>query len=222
MGSGLVLGPPSPPHHNLIAGNTPPFIQAIQQNLTDAPIFSLYLRTSANHTISPAGGVITLGAVDKENCHGVIDWIPLSEVGQFKFNLSAVNVGDAWKRTKESTAISESSAATIVGPKNSVKGLAKAVNITYDDDYNMYTVACNATYTPVSFHINSHHYNVTSAVLNIDIGLDGGSGETCMWGIQPDDGEQGNTWVLGTPFMRQFCHSHDMNQTTLGLAKPRR
>jgi len=69
-----------------------------------------------------------------------------------------------------------------------VKHVANALNITYDDDYNMYTLACNATYTPVTFHVHSHHYNVTSTVLNIDIGHDGGSGETCMWGIQPADG----------------------------------
>jgi Eukaryotic aspartyl protease len=80
----------------------------------------------------------------------------------------------------------------------------------------------------VTFAINGHQYNVTSAVLTMDIGL---GGNRCLFGIYPidlsalvssddSDFKVDFSWILGDPFIRAYCHVHDVGNRRLGLAMP--
>lgn len=55
-------------------------------------------------------------------------------------------------------------------------------------------LACNATYDPVTFTLNNTDYNLTSAVLTMDIGL---GSNNCILAMYPQDlTNYGLTWIL--------------------------
>ena len=72
------------------------------------------------------------------------------------------------------------------------------------------------TYDPVTFVINGNEYNLTSAVLTVDMGI---GNNTCVLSTIPLNMEYwGFDWLLGDPFIRQWCHIHDVQNLQQGFA----
>ena len=64
--------------------------------------------------------------------------------------------------------------------------------------------------------INGKEYNLTSSVLTMDTGLNEQRLHICCAGA--DMSEWGIDWILGDPFIRQWCNTHDVQNLQLGLA----
>jgi len=192
----------------------PPLIQAYNQGLLDQPIINVFLDTEGNTESGSqrAGGVFTYGGLDTDNCGDVIDYVPLSSATYYEFNVDSVNVGSTSVNTKKSSAISDTGTSLIIGPTKDVKKITKAVGAKYDSNYGVYLIKCDATYDPITFTINGKAYNLTSTVLNMDVGL-----SKCLFGVYPWD-IGGLDWILGDPFIRQYCNIYDFGQKRVGLS----
>lgn len=77
---------------------------------------------------------------------------------------------------------------------------------------------CDATYPPITLAINGHLYNITSDVLTMDIGLGGNQCLFALWNGGNFSKNFGIDWVLGSPFIRAYCHTYDFGGNRLGLA----
>uniref|UniRef100_A0A915EI79 Peptidase A1 domain-containing protein n=1 Tax=Ditylenchus dipsaci TaxID=166011 RepID=A0A915EI79_9BILA len=81
-----------------------------------------------------------------------------------------------------------------------------------------YNIACNATYAPLVFEANGKKYEISSKFLNVQ----DGNNETCTFGVAGLFGVPFvRTMVLGGPFMRAYCVSHDIQKMKIGFSKPK-
>jgi hypothetical protein len=199
----------------------PPFLNAVQQGLVPQSIFSIYLETESDETAvddAPAGGVFTFGGLDSTNCGSVVDWIDLSTLQFWQFPYDAINVGSKSIDIYGLDVISDSGTSLLIGDYYIVKPIAKAVGAKLNDDYGVYTIKCDATYNPVTFVIHGNSYNLTSSVLNVDIGL---GNNQCLFAAIPVpffSDFMGIDWILGDPFIRQWCAVHDVVNQQIGFA----
>ncbi|KAI1709455.1 eukaryotic aspartyl protease domain-containing protein [Ditylenchus destructor] len=193
----------------------PPLIAAIRQGLLDKPLFTVYLDTEGVNFTNARGGLFTYGGLDSENCASDVNYVKLSSDSWWEFNIDNVNVGKKYKHKKKAAVISDTGTSLIIGPPKIVKKIAKAVGATYNDDYGVYLIDCKATYEPVTFTINKVDYNLTSSVLTMDVGLED---NTCLFGIDAVDFGGGLDWILGDPFIRQYCNVYDIGNKRMGFS----
>ncbi|KAE9411844.1 hypothetical protein Angca_007941, partial [Angiostrongylus cantonensis] len=92
----------------------PPLINAINQNLLDKPLFTVWLQSRRSNIT--AEGLVTYGAIDTKNCGPVIAYEPLSSETFYQFKISAVGMGN-FTHTQVYEAASDSGTTLIGGPK---------------------------------------------------------------------------------------------------------
>ncbi|CAO4380419.1 unnamed protein product [Caenorhabditis nigoni] len=194
---------------------TPPFINAINQNLVDLPVFTVFLEHEGDQN-GVKGGVYTYGGIDSTNCGPVIAYQPLSSATYYQFKMSAIASG-SYRASKGWQVISDTGTSLIGGPKAYVSGLADAVGATWRDDYGVYIIPCNAKIGTVDITIGNQVYNIDSSNTIIPLG-DGSS--NCIFAIFPfSSGGFGPSWILGDPFIRQYCNIYDVGSQRVGFAK---
>ena len=71
----------------------PPIIKAIEQNLLNQPIFTVWLSANEQEMNVPSG-IITYGGIDTDNCNTNFNYYPLNNSEYYKFDLNSVSV---WK-----------------------------------------------------------------------------------------------------------------------------
>jgi len=148
----------------------------------------------------------------------VVAVLLISKDSWWDFQLDSVNVGTAYKHNTKVNVVSDTGTSLLIGQTKTVKGIAKAVGAKWNSDYEVYTIKCDATYTPVTFVINGVKYNLTSAALTMDMGI---GDNKCLFAPYPMDLEDyGLDWILGDPFIRQYCQIYDIGQSRLGFANP--
>jgi len=199
----------------------PPFLNAVQQGLVSQPVFSIYLETEKNESITvdaaPAGGVFTFGGLDSTNCGDVVGWSDLTSLQYWQFAYDSINVGKTAIDINGADVISDSGTSLLIGDYDIVKQIGRAVGATYYPGIGVFLIDCDATYDPLTFVINGNSYNLTSSVLNIDVGF----GNNCLFGAIPAPYLtmfMGIDWILGDPFIRQYCAVHDVANERIGFA----
>ncbi|CAB3396756.1 unnamed protein product [Caenorhabditis bovis] len=193
----------------------PPFINAINQKLVDLPLFTVFLEHEGDQNNVP-GGVYTYGGVDTTNCGPVIAYQKLSSATYYQFKMSAIAAG-SYSAKKGWQVISDTGTSLIGGPKTYVAGLAEAVGATWREDYGVYIIPCSAKIPTVDITIGTHVYSLDSSNTIIPLG-DGSS--NCIFAIFPfRSGGFGPSWILGDPFIRQFCNIYDVGNQQVGFAK---
>jgi len=208
---------------------TPPIIAAIQQGLLAEPLFTAFLDESSNNEYD---GVFTFGAVDTNNCQPVQGWVNLSDAGYWQFQMDGVKVPGKYRSTRNVTAISSTGSGLIIGPPLSVARIAYSVGAEYLEGADAYLISCKSTYT-VTLTIGGQDYSLTEKALSLGSDADSNSNSNyekeegnnevmnCVFGIAPGDDSlelKGIDWVLGDPFMRQFCTVYDVGQERIGFA----
>jgi hypothetical protein len=199
----------------------PPFISAVQQQLVAQSVFSIYLETESSESTTvdaaPAGGTFTFGGLDSTNCGDVVGWSDLTSKQFWQFSYDSINVGKTNVDINGGDVISDSGTSLLIGDAAVVKPIAKAVKAS-DSGYGFYVVNCDATYKPVTFVINGNSYNLTSSVLTVDVGF---GSNYCLFAAIPVPGltrYMGIDWILGDPFIRQYCAVHDVINERIGFA----
>ncbi|VDO35766.1 unnamed protein product [Haemonchus placei] len=196
-----------------VGGVNPPFQQAVDLGLVE-PIFSVYLKRLGVLARGEYGGVFTYGGLDKENCGDVIAYENLSKAMFWQFRLKEFNAGKL-KLTDGWEAISDTSTSSIGVPSAIANQIATSVGAEYDFFYEVYVINCNSTVT-FNLTIGSNVYvieptnliakgEIWCSLRLVSLGSSGGFGPQ---------------WVLGTPFIRQYCNIYDVGNKKIGFARP--
>ncbi|CAO4376315.1 unnamed protein product [Caenorhabditis nigoni] len=195
-----------------VDGVVPPLINAINQGILDQPLFTVWLehRGAANNV---GGGVFTYGAIDTTNCGPLVAYQPLSSATYYQFKAAGFKLG-SYSNTKTVDVISDTGTSFLGGPQTVVDGLAKAAGATYDDFNEVYFIDCNAQPGTLDITIGSNTYSIQP----VNYIVDAGNGQ-CLFAAFPFDfGGFGPSWILGDPFIRQFCNIYDIGNKRMGFA----
>jgi hypothetical protein len=190
----------------------PPFINAVNQQLVDLPIFTVYLEERGDIDNTP-GGVFTYGGLDTMNCGSVIAYQPLSSATYFQFRIQSIGVG-SFSSNAGWDVISDTGTSFIGGPQDVIDSIGQAVGAQYDDQEGAYFIDCNANPGPVTITIGGKQYQLPTK----NTITDAGQGQ-CFWDFFPFDfGGFGPSWILGDPFIRSYCNIYDVGQKRIGFA----
>ncbi|KHJ75618.1 putative phage head-tail adaptor, partial [Oesophagostomum dentatum] len=160
------------------------------------------------------GGVLTYGGLDTENCGPVIAYEPLTSALYFQFKITSIGVGK-FRIRKAFQAISDTGTSFIGGPQAETDKLAKAVGARYSLENEIYLIPCNANPPTLNIYIGKRKYPIKPENYIIDGGF-----STCLFTVFPEmSGMLGRTWILGDPFIRQYCNVHDMGKKRMGFAE---
>jgi hypothetical protein len=193
-------------------GVTPPVINAINQNLLDQPIFTIYLQEKGFED-DIVGGYITYGGLDTTHCGSVIAYQPLSSATYFQFRISSLSIG-SYSLTRNYDVISDTGTTAIAGPQNIMGQMAQQAGATYSPSDDLYYISCSATTPDLKIGIGSNTYTIPSKQMIISVG----NGK-CQWDVYNFDfGGFGPTFILGDPFIRTYCNIYDIAQKRIGFA----
>ncbi|CAO4381653.1 unnamed protein product [Caenorhabditis nigoni] len=195
----------------------PPLINSMNLDLLDKPIFTVWLehRGAANN-LGGGGGVFTYGALDTTNCGPVIAYQPLSSATYFQFAASKFSLG-TYSIAKNYQVISDTGASFIGGPKVVIANLAEALGAQYHSNDDSYYVLCNRNIGTFDIVIGNNIYSIDPINYIIDVGRRDGF---CVFAAFAfNNFGFGPQWILGDPFIRQYCNVHDLKLQRMGFAK---
>jgi hypothetical protein len=190
----------------------PPINNAIAQGLLDKPLFTVFLQEKGSMDNVP-GGIFTYGGLDTMNCGAVMAYQPLSSATYWQFRMASIGVG-TYTSSSSTDVISDTGTSFLGGPQAITDAMAQQVGATYDDFYGAYFIDCNANPPPVKITIGTTQYQITEKQMIIDAG----NGQ-CYWALFPFDfGGFGPSWILGDPWIRQYCNIYDFGGKQIGFA----
>jgi len=189
----------------------PPVINAINQGLLDQPIFMVWLEERGDVDNTP-GGYITYGGLDTTHCGAVIAYQPLSSATYFQFKIDGVSSG-SYSSTKGWQVISDTGTSFLGGPDGVIAGLAKAAGATLNAQDETYYIDCKANAPDLTITIGGKPYAINAKNMIVDAG----NGQ-CYWAAFQMGGGFGLDWILGDPFIRQFCNVYDLGNKRIGFA----
>jgi len=189
----------------------PPVINAINQGLLDQPIFMVWLEERGDVDNTP-GGYITYGGLDTTHCGAVIAYQPLSSATYFQFKIDGVNSG-SYSSSKGWQVISDTGTSFLGGPDGVISNLAKAAGATYSAQDETYYIDCKANAPDLNIVIGGKTYGIQAKNMIVDAG----NGQ-CYWAAFQMGGGFGLDWILGDPFIRQFCNVYDLGNKRIGFA----
>ncbi|CAI2354959.1 unnamed protein product [Caenorhabditis sp. 36 PRJEB53466] len=194
---------------------TPPLFNLMNQGKLDQPYFVVYL-AQIGPTSQLNGGAFTVGGLDSAHCDSNVDWVPLTTQTFWQIKLSGVASGTYSQSPTAGWQCAADTAASFIGaPKSVVSSLAKVVGATYVPGTGAYFIDCDAVVADIVFTINGKTYNMPSSSFIVSAGPG-----PCMFAFYDlTAGGFYPAWMLGPPFMRAYCHVHDMQNGRLGLAK---
>uniref|UniRef100_A0A7I4YWF4 Peptidase A1 domain-containing protein n=1 Tax=Haemonchus contortus TaxID=6289 RepID=A0A7I4YWF4_HAECO len=191
---------------------TPPISRAVQLNLLDEPLFTVYLKHSSDQTDTD-GGVITYGAVDTEHCGPIMAYESLTTPTHWQFKLVAATSGN-FNMNVNCRARSDTASSFIGAPATEADAIAREHKATWNEHLQHYVIDCDAKPT-IMLKIGKQNYTIQSE--NLVLQLPDGS---CALALKALSGQKfGSIWTLGIPFHRQFCTIHDFAQERIGFAK---
>ncbi|KAF1752345.1 hypothetical protein GCK72_018899 [Caenorhabditis remanei] len=179
---------------------TPPLINAINLGLLDQPIFTTWFGQRGAPGTS-ASGAFTYGALDKNHCGPVIGYATGFSLGSYV-------------STTTYEVITDTATSFLCGPQAAIDGLAKAAGATWDRTNQVFNIPCNADAGPIKMKIGGFNYVIraNNYILQIDT-------NSCLFAAIPQSyAGFGPAWILGGPFMRQYCNVHDIGQKRVGFA----
>ncbi|KAI6205875.1 Aspartic peptidase family and Aspartic peptidase domain-containing protein [Aphelenchoides besseyi] len=187
------------------------FDETYREGLLDQPLFSLYFKKCPTHQVQcKEGGVLTLGSKDAKNCNEVEGWVDaLPFGGPWQFHLDSLTIGK-FRYEQRSRAVTDSGSPLLHLPRQVVAGIVKELNAWYERYY--YVVNCTQKFS-IDLTINGHVYSIPNEQVTYDV-----DGRKCLLNIQAADTD---LLLLGSPFIRSYCHVHDWINRRIGFAKPK-
>ncbi|KAI6189570.1 Peptidase A1 domain-containing protein [Aphelenchoides bicaudatus] len=185
----------------------PPLINAINQDLLAEPLFTVWLAGSSSN--STEGGAFTYGSIDTEHCDSNIYYRNLTSATYWQFRLSAISIGNFTNKTDTGTSF-------IGAPQAIADGIAKASGASYSSQYDAYLIDCNAAVPDLVLKIGTRNLTIEGKEMIVG---SGGLCELALFAYQSSGSNGSPTWILGCPFIRDWCQIHDIGNKRIGFAK---
>uniref|UniRef100_A0A915PZH0 Peptidase A1 domain-containing protein n=1 Tax=Setaria digitata TaxID=48799 RepID=A0A915PZH0_9BILA len=195
-----------------VEGVTPPLIEAINQNILQAPLFTVWLKHQGAQE-NVFGGSFSYGTVNNVNCEEVVAYEPLSSATFWQFRLRGVKCGK-YSISGSWEAISDTGTSLIAGPVAVVNHLGEVVGAKYEQKEDMSFIECDAESPAVTLIIGSHEYDIKPENYIVEI-----ENNTCIFSFFGLEGNGfGPSWIFGDPFIRQYCQIYDIGNQRIGFA----
>ncbi|EDW24078.1 GL23571 [Drosophila persimilis] len=191
--------------------NSTPFLDLLcAQNLVEECVFSVYLRRV---TGSLRGGEIMIGGTDKSRYSGSIHYVPLTEYGYWKFEISKVSVGSE-KIDLAVGAILDTGTSNILIPENTFDILHEALGAT--TDYGITFVTCELEQLPnIKLLIAGKTFPITPMDYVKEVVLENNQ-KVCATRFAPINLD---FWILGDVFLGRYYTVYDATEKRVGLAR---
>ncbi|KAH7704427.1 ASP-6 protein [Aphelenchoides avenae] len=197
---------------NAVDGVQPVLIEAYNNGILDQPLFTAYLKEKGAFAAGVNGGVYTYGAIDTENCGPIIAYQPLSSAMYYQFEATKFSFG-SFSTSGSWQVISDTGTSLIGGPQGITDAIAALVNGQFDDKNGVYWIDCNVQFGPFTVTIGGNDYAIDRKQLVSQ------EPTGCILGITPQEAINGVQWILGDPFVRQYCNIYDFGNKRIGFAK---
>ncbi|EPB79891.1 hypothetical protein ANCCEY_00957 [Ancylostoma ceylanicum] len=175
-----------------------PFEQAWKLGLVE-PIFTVYMERVGWKAENVFGGVFTYGGLDKQHCGDVIDYRPLFSATYWKFKVLYLRLVEHYKKQF---------------PSIDVDTTAELARFKFVQEHDLYYIDCNSN-ASMTLTIGNHQYTIESKNFIIHVDDD-----KCILAVYGYSTLWGPNWVLGAPFLRQYCTIYDMGNKQIGFARP--
>ncbi|KIH63936.1 eukaryotic aspartyl protease, partial [Ancylostoma duodenale] len=188
-----------------------PFIMSlIDQGYLDKPIFTVWF-AQQNIQSGKAGGMITYGGFDSENCGDVIGYESLSSPYYYQYKINSVAMGGfSYERRVD---VTQGFGTWIAGPKPITDRFAKDVGAHYNQD-GLYDIDCGTKVPSLYITADKIKFEIKSE--NLVVKLDNGK---CLLGFLPmGSSSYGPSWHMGALFTRQYCTIFDIGEGRIGFA----
>ncbi|EYB92346.1 hypothetical protein Y032_0195g1493 [Ancylostoma ceylanicum] len=195
-------------------------LEAILPDL-DEKSFTVWMGRRTTTSYGQNAGSIVFGARDMTHCNNATQWVPLSKKAYWQFQIKQFQIGQyIWKSTDE--VITDSGTSFIGTPMAVLDGVIRMTGAKYDRAHEVYVVPCTtmSKQPNLIFTINTKKYVIPSAQYVLDLKFQNGYCALAFFGIKA--GGFSTSWILGNPWTRTFCHTHDFENERIGLsvAKP--
>jgi len=193
----------------------PPLVRAISLNLMDDTFFTVWLAQRGISDNVPNAGMYTYGGMDTTNCGPLMEWVTLSSSTYFQFPMQSIGAGSYNSGVRQDV-ISDTGTSFIGGPNNIVSRLAAMVNATYNAPEQTYYMNCGLNGLPtLDLAIGQNVYSIQPNNYVIASG-----GSQCYFAVFPFSfGGFGPSWILGDPFIRQYCNMYDLGLNAQGQGR---
>ncbi|KAI6192139.1 Eukaryotic aspartyl protease [Aphelenchoides bicaudatus] len=186
----------------------PVFQQAVKEGLMDRPIFTSYMRKCDGSCEN--GGLITLGGLDKEHCRAIQGWVNVDpNAVHWRFQLQGIGV-NGYQNDEIVDAITDTDMSLhllLVRKELLTKShfLLEPLQAS-----GLYILPCNKKFT-VTLRINGLKYPISANQLLLK------ESDFCILAMSGTD-DFGDLFILGNPFVRQWCQIHDVKKFRVGFA----
>jgi hypothetical protein len=189
------------------------FQHAVELGLVDKPIFTVWLKKDGGKAAGESGGQITYGGLDDEHCDKDVIYVSLSSETWWEFNIEGTGVNGK-KDAKTYSAISDTGASFIIGPSEPLNKLINATNAKYNSQYGLFEVNCDVKFT-WSIWISGKEFPIDANNMVLEI-----EQNKCVIAYDVFDASQDQpAFILGDPFIRQYCQIYDVGEGRIGLAR---
>ncbi|KAG7472594.1 hypothetical protein MATL_G00110440 [Megalops atlanticus] len=190
---------------------TPVFDNMMKQGLVSQDLFSIYLTRNG-----ASGSVVTFGGYDSNYFTGQVNWVPITYEGYWQIAIENVMVnGQVVACAQGCQGIVDSGTSLIAGPPSEISIIQQQIGATVGS-YNQYVINCQnmGSMPDVTFTINGVQYTLPPRAYVRQ--LYGG----CSSGFQSMNlpSAQGDLWILGDVFIREYYAIFDRGNNVVGLA----
>mmetsp|Transcript_26155 Transcript_26155/g.56729 ORF Transcript_26155/g.56729 Transcript_26155/m.56729 type:complete len:388 (-) Transcript_26155:7-1170(-) len=184
-------------------GESPLMSSLVASGQLKEPVFSFYLGDQGP-------GELVLGGTDPDHIASDFTWVPVTMEAWWAVKLDEANLDTKLKLGSAATAIVDSGASFISGPKLEVDTIAIALGAT--KNRGLYTIACDQTLPKLNFVLGGKSFAL--AVQDMVVKR---QGNVCTLGLRSLNLPQ-PMWVLGDVFMRKYYIQFDWGNKRIGFA----
>jgi Eukaryotic aspartyl protease len=204
------------------------FENAIEQNVVDQPIFSLYLG-SPDDTEGYSNGELIFGGYDSSKFEGDLQAVPIARTDEWVLQLDSVSVGGMYTKayvmpTNSSVrddyyafAMLDSSTAALIGPADDVQELAYSLGSESTFLGSFYKLDCATVDDLPDVVFTMNGVDLTFPVSSLTFRAFG----MCLLAIAGIDLPllPAPTWILGTLFLRRYYTVFNYLEQSVSFAK---
>nr|XP_030129447.3 pepsin A [Taeniopygia guttata]XP_032604480.2 pepsin A [Taeniopygia guttata] len=190
------------------SGATPVFDNMIMEDLVDRNLFSVYLSRD-----SQGGSFVLFGAIDPYYTTKGISWIPLSAETYWQITMESVSISETPVACSSGCqAIVDTGTTLLAVPIRAFRTLMRRLGASSSGE-----ISCEAisSLPNLIFHINGRKFPVPPRAYVLR------NNGYCTLGLQGMDAptEEGELWILGDVFIREYYVIFDRANNKVGLSR---
>ncbi|CCF59651.1 hypothetical protein KAFR_0H02420 [Kazachstania africana CBS 2517] len=195
----------------------PPFYNAVNRGLLDAPQFAFYL---GDKRLRKEGGEVTFGGYDETRFTGNITWLPVRREAYWEVDFNGISFGSQYAPLTATGAAIDTGTSLITLPS----GLAEILNAQIGARKNwsgQYVLDCSrrSTLPDITFNLGGSNFSIGPYDYTLE------ASGTCISAIVPMDFPEpvGPLAIIGDAFLRRWYSVYDLGNSTtnstVGLAE---